>query len=296
VIAVVWLSQATAFGQTTSATPPAPRCDYGAPDRPAPTRVTVFPDGDLFRPLLADPKEPRSGFDVRAGRPQDQHDSSGQHAQYTAGVAAGGSVGIWARKTSECQGLQVTLIGGVFSQFDLDAPSVDLMNSDFIVGGQLSARTRHLSSRIRAVHQSSHLGEDTQRAPAIPNPNFGFDVVDGLLSFESERWRAYGGAGYLWFMNDEGSSAVIHAGGEFRARKRIINGLVQPLAGIDVSSLQSRSWGLTTSASGGAEWTSPAGTRRMRLLLVLTTGYVPFGQAAVDQKARTLGVHWQIEF
>jgi hypothetical protein len=192
--------------------------------------------------------------------------------------------------------VQISLVGGVFSQFNLGAPSRDLINSDFIIGTQVAMRTNRISGRIRVYHQSSHLGEDFIRHnPPIPNPNFGFQAIDGLVSLDSERWRAYGGAGFLHYMNDEGTSALVHAGAEFRARGAI-GGMFRPVAAIDLISLQSRSWGVTTSANGGVEWTSPSATRRMRALIVFTTGYAPYGQASLQQQARALGLQWQIEF
>jgi hypothetical protein len=96
-------------------------------------------------------------------------------------------------------------------------------------------------------------------------------------------------------MNGEGHSALLHGGAEFRAANRL-SGMFRPVAGIDVASMQARSWGLTISALGGLEWTSPAATRRMRALLVLVDGYTPFGHFAIEQKSRAIGTRFQIEF
>jgi hypothetical protein len=294
-IATIWMGQATALAQTPPPGP-SPRCEYVAGDRPEPTRIILFPDDDLFRPPLADPKEPRNGFDYRGARGIDSDAGSARAAGQEAGITVGGNVGVWARKTSACHGVQISMIGGVFAQFNLDASSRDLINADYVIGAQIAMRTNRISSRIRVFHQSSHLGEDFfHQNPSASDPNFGFQALEGLISLDGERWRAYGGAGYLWFMNDDGTSALVHAGAEFRARD-LWFAMVRPVAGVDVTSLQSRSWGLTTSATGGVEWTSPAETRRMRLVILFTNGYSPFGQASVQRQSRTLGLQWQIEF
>jgi len=245
---------------------------------------------------LADPKEPRNGFDYRGARNVDPDAGSARPVGQLGGITVGGNLGVWARKTSACHGMQVSMIGGVFAQFNLDAPSRDLINADYVIGAQIAMRTNRISSRIRVFHQSSHLGEDFfHQNPSASDPNFGFQALEGLISLDGERWRAYGGAGYLWFMNDDGTSALVHAGAEFRAHG-LWFAMVRPVAGVDVTSLQSRSWGLTTSATGGVEWTSPAETRRMRLVILFTNGYSPFGQASVQRQSRTLGLQWQIEF
>jgi hypothetical protein len=297
-VVCAWLGQATAWAQALPAPDSLPRCEYNSGDSPAPTRVILFPDDDLFRPLLADPKEPRTAFDYRGARAidLDVSGSSTRPASQVGGIAVGGNIGIWARKVSACHGVQVSLIGGVFAQFNLDAPSRDLINSDFLVGAQVAMRTDRISGRVRVTHQSTHLGEDLiHQNPSVPDPNFGFQAIEGLVSLDGERWRAYGGAGYVWFMNAEGSSALVHVGAEFRAR-HLVFGLARPVAGIDLASLQTRSWGATTSANAGVEWTSPAETRRMRLLVVFTSGYSPYGQASLHLRSRTIGAQWQVEF
>ncbi len=48
---------------------------------------------------------------------------------------------------------------GVF-QFDLSAPSSDLINTDYVVGVPLSWRSGGWSTRVRLYHQSSHLGDE----------------------------------------------------------------------------------------------------------------------------------------
>jgi hypothetical protein len=294
-VACVWLSQAQALAQTLPPSEPILRCEYAVGDQPAPARHIPFPDGDLFRPLLADPKEPRTGLDYRLAR-ADPGSSSDEPVARVATLSAGGTVGIWAHKVSACHGVQVSLVGAVFSQFDMDAPSRDLINSDFVIGTQLAMRAKRISGRVRLLHQSSHLGEDfIHHNPPLVDANFGFLTIDGIASFESVRWRAYGGGGWVQFQNKTGSSALAHAGAEFRA-KHAMHDMFRPVAGIDVTSLQSRAGGVTTTASGGLEWTSPAATRRMRGVLVFTDGYSPYGQAWVEQKIRTLGLQFQIEF
>lgn len=260
-------------------------------------RVVPFPDGDLFRPLLADPKEPRSGFAYRHVHLLDGAMAAGGLTQNfnAGGISAGGLVGMWARLVSPCHGVQISLLGSVFSEFNLDAPSRDLINTDFVVGAQFSFRTNGISARVRVYHQSSHLGDDFVRhSPSTADLNFGFQAIDGVVSIDRERWRLYGGGGYLVFMNGDGSSGMLHAGAEFRARR--LRRIFRPVAAVDLTSVETRSWGLTTAASAGLEWTSPSATRRMRALVQFSTGFTPFGQFAVEQKSRTLGLQLQIEF
>jgi hypothetical protein len=246
---------------------------------------------------LANPKGPRSSFTLLKVEVTDDGDpATTGTSEFTAGdIAVGALVGIWAHATSACSGVQVNLLGGVFSQFNLDSYSRDLTNTDFIVGTQVSMRSGGVSGRVRLYHQSSHLGDDYVRHnPSTGDINFGFQAIDGLLSFDRAGWRVYGGGGYWLFQNGDGSSALAHAGAEFRAPRPWK--LFRPVAGLDVLSLQQRAWGLTTSASAGFEWTSPAETRRLRGVVVFHRGYTPFGQFAIQQQTRAFGLQLQIEF
>ena len=297
VAAFIFAPASSARGQTPAPVTLPIRCEYAA-DSPTPkSRQIVFPDGDFFRPLLVSPKEPRSSFTILKVQVTDDGDpATTDTSEYSAGdIAVGALVGIWAHATSACSGIQVNLLGGVFSQFNLDSYSRDLVNTDFIVGTQISMRSGGLSGRVRLYHQSSHLGDDYVRHnPSTGDLNFGFQSIDGLVSFDRESWRVYAGSGYLIFQNDEGKSVLVQGGAEFRARKPWK--LFRPVAGLDLLSLQQRSWGLTTSASAGFEWTSPSESRRMRGMVVFHNGYTPFGQFAIQQQTRALGLQLQIEF
>ena len=274
------------------------RCEYAPAGTPSATQIAYFPDGDLFRPLVADPKEPRNSFGYGRVRVLEGPPISAVATPATnmGSVSVGGVVGIWARKRGPCLGVQVSLFGGLFSEFDLDAVSRDLLNTDFVVGAQVAVRTKGLSARLRVFHQSSHLGDEiVSQNPSAGGRNFGFQALEGLVSMDRTRWRAYGGGGYLFFMDGGGRSVLLRGGAEVRAARRLIR-IFRPIAGADVVSLQARSWGVTIAASGGLEWTSPLETRRMRVVMTYVNGYTPFGQFVLRQRSRALGARLQIEF
>ena len=278
-----------------------PDCRYvPAPVASARTRRGVaFPDNDLFAPLLADTKEPRFLISYRRVQFRDSALPAGNEGPgIDAGViSAGGTFGLWAhRSVDACDGVQVSLFGGMFSQFNLDAPSLDLINSDFVIGTQLAVRHGRLSGRLRVYHQSSHLGDEfVLRNPSTTRIDFGFLAIHGLASYERAWWRAYGGGGYLFYQTSGLEPGLLQGGAEVwgpRSTRRAI----RPVAGFDVTSLQARGWGVTTTASAGIEWTSPSAIRRMRMLAFGAHGYIPFGQFSIQQRLRTVGVQLQIEF
>ena len=84
-----------------------------------------LPKGDVFRPLIADPKQPKfhtSFYKVRFEEPR---------REFTGWFVGRGAFGlIWWPGTNAGGGWQPGISAALFAQFDLDAPSQDLLNTD----------------------------------------------------------------------------------------------------------------------------------------------------------------------
>jgi hypothetical protein len=86
---------------------------------PIPARV-LLPAGDIFRPLLADPKQPQffaTYFWTRSARLGAQ----------IASVGFGRDIGLVRLPNGH---VQLSLAAGVFSQFDMHSKSSDLLDVD----------------------------------------------------------------------------------------------------------------------------------------------------------------------
>ncbi len=193
----------------------------------------------------------------------------------------------------------MNLFGAVFSQFNLDTPSSDLINSDFIAGVPLVGRWGRWSARVRLYHQSSHLGDEfLLNNPGVVREDLSFEAVDALLSIEERWWRLYGGGGGLLFPGSGLRPWILQGGAEMRGPSWAFTGNTRllPVAGVDVQSFEERQWSPTYSAMGGIELVSPGGTRRIRLLATYLRGFVPFGQFFSREKEENFGVILQFEF
>ena len=87
-----------------------------------------FPSDDVFRPLFADPKQPQFFAAYQAVSVRQTNTSAN-----IGSVGFGENFGLYSKRVG-CNGWQVGILAGVFSQFNLDAPSSDLLNTDFVVG------------------------------------------------------------------------------------------------------------------------------------------------------------------
>jgi hypothetical protein len=233
-----------------------------------------FPTGDLFRPLIADPKQPQ--FFVSMNR----FASSG--ARYTlAAVGFGETFGLYRLIGSrEGDGLQLSVEGAIFAQFNMNTASHDLINADYTIGIPVTYRHGDNSVRFRIYHQSSHLGDELLLSANPPNRvNLSFEAIEFIYSREWRGWRVYGGGEYLVHKEPaELKPMSVHWGIEYRGSKPLVwNG--RPLVGVDMKSLEEHNWAIDTSVKAGLEFGNPnPGQRRLRLMAEWYKGFDPHGQ------------------
>jgi hypothetical protein len=257
-----------------------------------------FPPDDVFRPLLADPKQPQffAAYQRLERRDLDVSIDAGS-------VGFGEYFGLWGyRREAGCDGLQVGVAGAVFAQFDLDAASTDLINADYLIGVPVTARRGFWSARLRAYHQSSHIGDEFLLGnPDFRRLNLSFEEVDALVSFERRWARLYAGGGAL--VNKEPSTlrpGKAQWGAEWRgpALRPPLRDVLEkalgplrlvPVAGADFKAFEELGWTVETSLAGGLEWSGERSARRLRLLATLFRGHNPYGQF-FEQKVLSFGV------
>lgn len=261
-----------------------------------------FPGDDVFRALLADPKQPQFFASWQALRVRDESTSAN-----IGSVGFGENFGLWGyRKNGSCDGVQVGLLGGVFSQFNLDAPSSDLINTDFVIGIPVSWRSGAFSSRVRFYHQSSHLGDEfLLGSPGIPRVNLSFEEVEALLAYDYWWVRVYAGGGYLIHREPPGLDRLRAQWGiEFRGpaqhwsllEKAIKGSLaIIPVFGADFKTIEELNWVVNSNVVGGIEWFRVGSTRRFRLLINYYRGFNPYGQFFA-QKIESVGVGLYLAF
>ncbi|WP_447978525.1 DUF1207 domain-containing protein [Candidatus Nitrospira bockiana] len=275
-------------------------CRYATTEHPSSARTVEplqdrrLPQDDVFRPLLADPKQPR--FQASYQRVRFRTPGESINAGF---VGFGESFGLWGRRQQRgCDGWQVSVFGAVFSQFNLDAPSVDLINADYQVGFPLTWRHGPFSARFRLYHQSSHVGDEfILNNPGFRRINFSFEEVDGLVSMELGWFRVYGGGGYLVQREPDLHRAKIQWGVEARGQRgvRFIFGNPILVAGADFKQFEQLGWNVNATVVGGFEWFGPRATHRVRVLLNYYRGFNPYGQF-FTQEIETIGIGLYFKF
>lgn len=300
---------------TTSSAGAAERIDcrysiIGEPGASNELASVVLPDNDVFRPILADQREPRFYADYRRVHFRFSNSAllaEGKGQNVNVGmVAFGGEFGIWGlRQARGCDGLQTSVFGVVFAQFNLDAASADLLNADYLVGPMVTYRKGPWSGRLRFYHQSSHLGDEFLLnfgiAHGVQRQNLSIEVLDTVLSVEDTWWRLYAGGGVVAFSDHQSNLAgnvLAEWGLELRSPDPVAwvgNSALRPVFGASFSSVEPTNWSINGSLEGGVELAAPDGGHRVRALAVAQRGALPFSQFFFE-KTENLVVQVQFEF
>src|SRR5512138_88488 len=157
--------------------PPPLRCGTGVHAGEAAGWVAL-PQGDVFCPLLADPKSTRSHLTYLRGELPAETKAKNVGS---IGVADGvGLLRIGGPVPGD--GVQIGIEAGVFAQFDLGTRSADLLNTDFVVGIPVTFRVSGFSGRFRVWHQSSHLGDEfiAHAGANVSNQGLSFEAVEAI--------------------------------------------------------------------------------------------------------------------
>lgn len=264
--------------------------DEGSPATTPPVLATgLLPEGHLFKPLLADPRwiHFSAGYRNYVGNNVDgNHNGVVSFGEtipfYRANI--GQSIVQWEA------GLQA----GIFSDFNLSAPSTDLINTDFIGGIYTSIRAGHASAFARLYHQSSHLGDEflLRKLTDIERINLSYEAVDLRLSYELPYGiRVYGGGGGIF--RKEPSTIKpwsTQYGIEFRSPWQMEFAMMRPILAVDIKNYEQNNWNADISARVGVQFDNfQAFSRKLQFLLEYFNGYSPTGQF-FREKVEYLGI------
>jgi hypothetical protein len=249
-----------------------------------------LPGGNLFEPLVADPRWPRFSMAYEYF-PSDRELESVGRATFGETIAlyrGRGPAALW----------EVGFHAGVFSIFDLNAPSNDLINTDFLAGLQASYRIDDVTTLFRIFHQSSHLGDEFLLRNRIDRINLSFDGIDVKLSYRPFDWlRLYGGAGYLFNRDPSDLNPWGTQGGiELQTPRRYWRDSVRLVAAVDLKNWEENKWSTEISVRGGLQFERPLSfMRKISLLFEYYKGHSPNGQF-FNRKVEYFGPGLHLDF
>ncbi len=239
----------------------------------------IIPKGHLFKPLLADTRWAHFSAAYR------NYQTSNFDGRDIASVSFGETIPFYRSNFGQSTAQwEAGLQAGVFSDFNLDASSSDLINTDFIVSAYSSMRAGQFSAFGRIYHQSSHLGDEfllRKIGSQFERVNLSYEGADLKLSYELPFGvRLYGGGGGLF--HKEPSSLKIWStqyGIEFRSPWRIDFASMRPIVAADIKNYDQNNWSTDVSARAGVEFeNSTVLGRKLQILAEYYNGFTPSGQ------------------
>jgi len=251
-----------------------------------------FPKDELFDTIIADPKEPRFFFGAHRYDNDMRSDFTG------AAIGIGESFGLYRKYLGNEHAWQLSINGGLFSHFDLDTSSYDLLNSDYTVGLLWTYRYHSASLRMRLYHQSSHLGDDyAKENPEMLETHTGFDfeAAEILASYDlGQQLRIYGGGWYFLQRDPDDLDRWGYQGGfEFRGSRQVLFAGV-PVFGLDIKGMEERGWTPAYSIKTGFKFhKSSDSTRDIKIMAEYYNGFIPFGPFyEYDMESYGLGIYF----
>ena len=229
--------------------------------------VGFLPTGHLFRALIADPRWPHFSASYRAY-------TSTPGSTNAAAVSFGETIPLYRDHIGEKgEGGQweTGVQGGVFSIFDLESQSLDLINTDFFVAAFVGYRLGDFSALGRIFHQSSHLGDEFLLRETRPNRvNLSYEGMDAKLSYDLPLGlRVYGGGGYLFDVDPSSlDRGLAQAGAEFKSPWALLRGRLRPVAGMDLQFREENNWHTDLSLRAGLQFENVSVLNRNLQILV----------------------------
>jgi hypothetical protein len=250
-----------------------------------------LPAGDLFDALIADPRWPRFSMGYR-------YFPNEREVGNVAAVSFGETIALYRDRGPSGALWEIGFQAGVFSIFDLSAPSSDLINTDFFAGLQATYRMNDMSTFFRIFHQSSHLGDEFLLRNRIDRVNLSFEGIDLKLSYRPFDWlRLYGGAAYL-FNRDPSDLKPwgTQAGIELQTPWRFWGNSTGLVTALDLQNREESRWSTEISVRGGLQFERPQSfLRKISLLLEYYKGHSPNGQF-FDRKIEYFGPGLYLDF
>ena len=230
------------------------------------------PAKEVFRPLLADPREIQLALRLVApagGQNQGEADLGEYFGLYR-----------WALPWQNAY-VQWSVAGGAFARFDLVSVQKDFQVIDFFANMPIDIRVGQWSLRLLPYHVSSHLGDDYIKRTGILPDKYSFDSYKTVIAYEPWSFlRLYGGHNYIIRNSKDylGRHAV-QAGMEW-TYVRWLGGHIQPYWATDFQSWERTAWNPGVNTQLGMHIANHPDDHRQKFSVYIEygAGHLPYGQ------------------
>ncbi len=265
-----------------------------APGETGKSDESIFlPRGNLFQPLIADPKEPCFSLSYRPY--QEAHQYLSQSTEIFAGTL-GDMFGLYRFiNNSGGYSWQANISGAIYAEFDLNTREFYLVDNDYFIGIPFTFRNGPASYRLNFYHQSSHVGDQYLLHSNITRFEFEYEALNFIASYEWTKWRIYSGGEIMVHKEPSDYKPVTVQGGMeyYGADKILLEGRL--VGGLDLKCTQENNWPLNASLKAGLQFDGTDPGRSIRFLLEGYDGFSPYGQF-YNNRLRYVGLELTFEY
>ncbi|MBF0203976.1 MAG: DUF1207 domain-containing protein [Desulfamplus sp.] len=250
----------------------------------------LFPQGQLFYPAMASPKEPRTHITYLVLKLPNENVDTGNSVEIDdsiniGSVGFGDSFGLvrWSG-WGDNDAWQLNISGTVLAQFNMDADSMDLINADYIIGFPLSYRNGPFSARARFFHQSSHLGDEFLLLPQIESLrvsriNLSFETIELLGALDFYGLQLAAGPSYIIHTDSELKRNSFQASIDYQSRKPVFKPTMRLFTSVMWHAWEETDWDSDYNVKVGVNIRSPYTEKRaIQIFGEYYNGNLPFGQ------------------
>ncbi len=258
--------------------------------------TVVLPDEALFCQLVADPKAAHTFATWLHGDFAGLAHPNSESRIAIAAVGLGDRFGLLRLAGDRPgDGVQLDIVGAVFAQFNLSAPSFDLINADYLIGLPIAWRRGRTAAQLRLYHQSSHVGDELLFV-RDPDRNPAWESIDLTVAQDLGYARVYAGVEHRFRRQPSHLAPNLLRGG---VEVRYPAGTGRFLGALDFRLIDRVDRRLAWSARTGVEvarFGGAGGTRRVISVLgQLYHGFAPYGQFHLDDISfYGLGIHFSL--
>jgi hypothetical protein len=232
----------------------------------------------LFDPLMADPRWPHFSM---------AYQTYTDHGPFGSVFAAsfGETLPLYKGDGPYGGRWQVGVQAAGFIIHDLDTASWDLINQDYRGGVAVYYRREAWSGLFSIYHNSSHVGDEYLLHNDVDRVNFSYEAIQTKVSYDISRaYRVYAGIDYMFSPDPKDLKRWwTQYGAEFRCPLTYFNGLLRPMAAVDIKNRQENDWHSEISLAAGFKLESENTLwNKINIMLEYYNGNSPNGQFHED--------------
>ncbi|MBI4682597.1 MAG: DUF1207 domain-containing protein [Nitrospirae bacterium] len=228
----------------------------------------------LFDPLMADPRWPHFSMGYQT------YTDDGEFGHVFA-ASFGETLPVYKWEGPFGGRWQVGVQAAGFIVHDLDTASWDLINEDYRGGVAMYYRREAWSGLFSIYHNSSHVGDEYLLHKHVDRVNFSYEAAQLKVSYDISRaYRVYAGIDYMFSPDPKDLKRWwTQYGAEFRCTQTYFNGLLRPMAAVDIKNRQENDWHSEISLAAGVKLESEDTLwNKINIMLEYYNGNSPNGQ------------------